>query len=97
MRRVGLLLAAGLDINAANNDGQTALHGVATRNDDVRALVRFLVDRGADLTLRNKKGQMPLDVARGGARAGLRVAQNEELIALLSQLTEALCTGTCVP
>jgi ankyrin repeat protein len=92
---ITLLLDAGLDVNAVNKDGQSALHGVATRSDDARALVRFLVDRGADLRLKNSKGQTPHDVARGGARSGLRTARNEPLVALFRELTEGLCTGTC--
>jgi ankyrin repeat protein len=94
---ITLLLDAGLDVNAVNKDGQSALHGVATRADDARAVARFLVDRGANLRLKNTKGLTPLDVARGGARSGLRTARNEPLVALFAELTEGLCTGTCVP
>ena len=97
MEAITLLLDAGLDVNAVNKDGQSALHGVATRADDARALVRFLVERGANLQLKNTKGLTPLDVARGGARSGLRTARNEPLVALFSELTEGLCTGTCGP
>ncbi len=86
---IKLLLDAGLDINAANNEGQTALHGTATRSDDVTSLIQFLVDRGANPNLKNKGGLTPLDVARGGARTGLRVARNENVITLLTQLTSA--------
>ena len=94
---ITLLLEACVDVNAVNKDGQSALHGVATRADDPRALVRFLVDRGANLRLKNTKGLTPLDVARGGARSNLRTARNEPLITLFTELTEGLCTGTCVP
>jgi ankyrin repeat protein len=94
---IGLLLEAGLDVNAVNKDGQSALHGVATRADDARALARFLVERGANPRLKNTKGQTPLDAARGGARSGLRTVRNEPLVAVLTELTEGLCTGTCGP
>jgi ankyrin repeat protein len=46
-----LLLDRGLDVNARNDLGQTALHGAASRTEerDANKLIQFLVDRGADL------------------------------------------------
>jgi ankyrin repeat protein len=66
------LLDKGLDINAANNQGQTALHGAAMRGSN--AIVRFLVDHGARVDARSKPagargedgplpGRTPLDEA----------------------------------
>jgi ankyrin repeat protein len=85
---IDLLLAAGLDINTPNNDGLTPLHAAATSIADVNALIRFLVDRGANPNLKNKRGQTPLDAARGGARVGTLTAKNEKNVELLTQLTD---------
>jgi ankyrin repeat protein len=51
----------GVDLNAANADGDTALHRAAVRGFD--SVVRLLVERRARLDARNKKGQTPLAAA----------------------------------
>jgi len=50
-----VLLDAGADINALNENGQTALH-IAVFWNNVEA-VQLLVDRGADKTIKNKSGR----------------------------------------
>jgi ankyrin repeat protein len=90
---VAILLDAGLDITAANAEGQTPLHGAAGRADDVTALIRFLVDRGAEPLVKNKRGQTALDLARAGAQVGTLRVQNQENIAILSKLTIAPRVG----
>ncbi len=59
-------LDAGVDVNAADSAGNTALHTAAGRGLDT--VVRLLADRGADLDALNDDGQSPVDVAgrRGG-------------------------------
>jgi ankyrin repeat protein len=66
-----VLLAKGADVNAVNDNGESALHIAVTRGD---ALVRFLVEKGAKLDLKDKSGRTPLDVAMGvpGAAPGGR-------------------------
>jgi len=60
---IKLCLEAGVDINATDNRGQTALHGAAFWGlDDV---VQFLADRGARLDVKDKQGRTPLDAAMG--------------------------------
>jgi ankyrin repeat protein len=60
---IKLCLTAGIDINAADSRGQTALHGAAFWGlDDV---VQFLVDHGAKLDAKDKQGKTPLDSAMG--------------------------------
>jgi ankyrin repeat protein len=59
-----LLLNTSIDINAANGNGQTALHNAASRGAD--EIVRYLVEKGARLDARDKQGRMPIDLARGG-------------------------------
>jgi ankyrin repeat protein len=60
-----LLLERGVDVNAFNAAGQTALHGAVGRGEPV---VELLVARGATL-FKNKAGFTPLDVALGQAAA----------------------------
>ena len=84
-----LLLDRGVDVDAFNNAGNTALHAAITRGDPV---VGFLASRGATLTLKNKAGVTPLDIAKGnsgrGGRGGGRGAPvvRESTVKLLEQL-----------
>jgi ankyrin repeat protein len=60
---IKLCLDAGVDVNAADNRGQTALHGAAFQGfDDV---VQFLATHGAKLDAKDKQGKTPLDSAKG--------------------------------
>jgi hypothetical protein len=53
------------------------------------AVVKFLASRGATLTLKNKAGFTPLDLARGaGGRGGRGGVVRESTVALLRQLME---------
>ena len=60
---VKVAIDAGVDVNAANAAGNTALHTAASRRLDT--VVELLVDSGADLDALNDRGQTPLDVAGG--------------------------------
>jgi ankyrin repeat protein len=92
-----VLLDRGLDVDAFNNAGNTALHAAVARGD---AVVKFLASRGASLNLKNKAGFTPLDVAagkaggRGGRGAGV---VRESTVALLKQLMEQSGTKTGAP
>ncbi|MEP7309846.1 MAG: ankyrin repeat domain-containing protein [Acidobacteriota bacterium] len=56
---VKLCLARGVDVNAFNDNGDTALHG-ATGD----ALIRFLVEKGARVDAQNRAKQTPLDTVK---------------------------------
>lgn len=62
------------DVNAANQAGDTALHAAASLGHNT--VVQFLADRGAQLNVKNKRGQTPLAQllssgrGRGAAQAG---------------------------
>jgi len=57
-----LLLDAGADVNGPGGGGFTALHSAAINGDT--ELVELLLERGADTTVMNAKGQRPGDLAR---------------------------------
>jgi ankyrin repeat protein len=66
---VRLCLELGLDVNATNTSGQTALFGAVYMGSP--DIVQLLVDHGARMNTRNKKGQTPWSVAAlGEYRAG---------------------------
>jgi ankyrin repeat protein len=81
-----LLLERGMDVDAFNNAGNTAIHGAVVRGD---AVVKFLASKGATLTLKNKAGLTPLDLAMGqGGRGGRGGVVRESTAALLKQLIQ---------
>ena len=65
---IGVLLELGADINAANEFGETALHG-ATYHAALK-VIQFLVERGANINATNWADQTPLRVADGHFYSG---------------------------
>jgi ankyrin repeat protein len=63
LEAVRILVDLGADVNAASEDGLTAMHGAATNGAD--AVVQFLADRGAKLDVKDKYQQTPLSIASG--------------------------------
>jgi uncharacterized protein len=60
------------EINAANKNGDTALHGsIARVSSDA---TKLLVESGAQLDVKNKKGVTPIEMAlgSGGVTGGIR-------------------------
>lgn len=55
-----LVLALGADVNAANDTGNTAAHGAAVLG--YASVVELLAEHGADLGVRNQRGQTAQDV-----------------------------------
>ena len=56
----------GIDVNAVDAEGMTALHGAASRGDS--EMVRYLVEQGARLDIINKDGDSAADMAFGPSR-----------------------------
>ncbi|MGE3873663.1 MAG: ankyrin repeat domain-containing protein [Parvibaculaceae bacterium] len=77
LHMIRLLIAAGADINAADEKGQTALHLAVAKNSP--ELISLLLELGADRGKRNEAGQIPWDVAEA---AGPAAAQQGPLMKL---------------
>jgi ankyrin repeat protein len=69
------------DPNARDADGNTALHHAASRGDN--EMIKYLVSKGADVTLVNRGGQTTVDMANGPVQ---RVQPFPETIKLLESL-----------
>jgi uncharacterized protein len=77
MDAIKICLDRGVDINAVNDAGETAVYSAIGSP----ALIRFLADHGAKLDVKNSKGQTPLEAAMKAAEP------NEPSIAVLRELT----------
>jgi len=69
------------DVNELNKTGDAALHGAMHRNS--AAIVRVLVEAGAKLDLKNKRGLVPIQIANGEDNFIGMIGSRPELIALL--------------
>jgi ankyrin repeat protein len=88
---IELCLKAGVDVNAVDSRGQTALHGAAQKGWN--QVVQYLADHGAKLNVKDQKGLTPVDAAMGLA-GGLGFDNttgdvHETTAALLRQLVSA--------
>ncbi len=85
LEAIRLLMAHGADVNAFNDDGQTALHGAAQRGSI--PVINLLLEKGAKVAVKNKRGRTPLDEAAGDEGLnGERRQARPEAVALLSRL-----------
>lgn len=62
LEAVKVLIAAGTDVNAVDDAGETPLHFGAQASDDI---VKYLADKGAKLDVKDKKGRTPVEMALG--------------------------------
>jgi ankyrin repeat protein len=74
----------GMDVNAVNSMGLTALHGAANRGSD--DIIRFLAEKGARLDVKDKEGRTPLTWAQGVFLATHPAVPKPSSIALISSL-----------
>jgi ankyrin repeat protein len=91
---VKLCVERGVDVNAFNTNGQTAMHSAVARGAE--NLVKYLAEHGAKLDMKNKQGRTPLDIALGvggaagrgggGGGRGRGGAPRETMAVLLRQL-----------
>ena len=82
-RAIDLLVDLGVPLDAANMQGDTALH-VAVTSRGSPAIIRHLLAKGASQTARNKRGLTPLEAAKASRR---------DLSALVAILTAAANAG----
>ena len=71
----------GADVNAADHEGNTALHQAAARGDV--QMIEYLVSKGADVTRVNREGQTTADMANGPVQ---RTQPYPEALKLLEKL-----------
>jgi ankyrin repeat protein len=69
------------DVNATDQEGNTALHHAAARGDN--EMIQYLVSKGADVTAVNREGKTTVDMANGPVQ---RTQPFPETIALLEKL-----------
>jgi ankyrin repeat protein len=87
LEAVKLCYELGMDVNQANSMGVTALHGAANRGSD--DIIRFLVEKGADLTAQDNEHRSALDWAKGVFLATHPPEPKPNSIALITQLLQA--------
>lgn len=88
---IKVLLELGADVNAANEFGETALHGATYHA--AQKVIQFLVERGANINATNWADQTPLRVADGHFYSGTFV-RYPETSALLRNLGADPTAGT---
>jgi ankyrin repeat protein len=79
-----VMLGTGMDLNAENTRGETALHGAASRGADT--IVQFLIDKGARINGKTRQGHTPLDIAMGKAVTIQLPVPHDSTVALLKKL-----------
>ena len=87
LRAVTLCVELGADVNAVNEQGDTALHGAAWR-EQADSVVRFLVERGAEIDAKNHRDWTPLVIAEG-IHTGGNYIKSDSTAALLRQFGAA--------
>ena len=76
-----LVEEVGVDVNAEDEDGSTAVHNAASRGDN--EMILYLVSKGADVTAVARSGQTTADMANGPVQ---RVSPIPATVALLEKL-----------
>lgn len=76
-----LIEELGFSVNARDQNGYTPLHHAAARGDN--DLIRYLVSKGADVTVISRRGQTVVDMANGPVQ---RVSPFPETIKLLESM-----------
>jgi ankyrin repeat protein len=96
---IKLCLDRGVDINAFNTNGTTAVHSAVQRG--AQKVVRYLADHGAKLDMKNKQGRTPLDIAQGvgatAGRGGGGRGRGAGPSAAMADLLRSLMAGTPAP
>jgi uncharacterized protein len=91
LEAVKLCVELGLDVNAINSMGLTAMHGAANRGSD--EIIKYLVSIGARADVKDKEGRTPLTWAEGVFLATHPARPKPNTIALIKQVTAAPPVG----
>jgi len=91
---IGLLLAAGADVNGSDTQGRTAAHGAALWG--LTDVIRFLHQKGAALDVKDKRGFTPLDTALGKA-GGFGFDQKSAVVRMDTAKAISELTGVPLP
>jgi ankyrin repeat protein len=84
LEAVRLCVELGMDVNAANSMGITAVMGAANRGSD--DIIEYLVAHGARLDVADHENRSPLDWARGVFLATHPAEPKPSSIALIERL-----------
>ncbi|CAI9607684.1 unnamed protein product, partial [Staurois parvus] len=60
-RLINILLHSGVDVNAADNSGNTALHYACKMK--TQSIIPILLEANANPSIKNKEGESPVDIA----------------------------------
>ena len=85
LKAVILAAELGVDVNAANGDGNTALHTAARRGYDT--VIAYLVEQGARIDATNAAGLTAIDVAQRGSGRGRDALSHQGTVELLQRLS----------
>ena len=84
LEAVKLAAAAGVDVNASNANGQTALHGAVYRA--ANSVIRYLVEAGARTDFQDELERTPLKLAEQGFNQVASLIRREAAATLLKEL-----------
>jgi ankyrin repeat protein len=84
MEAIKICLEHGADVNATNSMGLTAVMGAANRGSD--DLIKFLVEKGARLDVKDATGRTPVSWAEGVFLASVGAERKPSTVDLLQKL-----------
>lgn len=79
-----LCIGWGGDVNAVNEEGDTALHGASFRG--ANDVVQFLAEHGAKMDVKNKDGRTPVNMAEGMHIGPGGWVEHDDTVALFHKL-----------
>jgi uncharacterized protein len=85
LEAIKICLEHGADVNAANSMGLTAVMGAANRGSD--EIIKFLVEKGARLDVKDATGRTPIAWAEGVFLASVGAERKPSTVELLQKLT----------
>ncbi len=85
LEAIQICLEHGADVNAVNSMGVTAIMGAANRGSD--EIIKFLVEKGARLDVKDVTGRTPVTWAEGVFLASVGAERKPSTVELLQKLT----------